>query len=81
MGGRVPVISHSRQEARRLLSAQRSSTAGARRGGHRGEPDKTMKPLNPVSAAGLEHAVMRLNLGSAGVGNWTLGTPVSVDYP
>ena len=39
------------------------------------------KPLNPVSAAGLDHAVMRLNLGSAGVGDWTLGTPVSVTYP
>ena len=26
-----------------------------------------MKPLNTVEAAGLEHAVMSLNLGSAGV--------------
>ena len=45
------------------------------------EPDRTVKPLNPVSAAGLEHAVMRLNLGSVGVDDWTLGTPVSVVYP
>ena len=48
---------------------------------HKREPDRTVKPLNPVSAAGLEHAVMRLNLGSVGVDDWTLGTPVSVVYP
>ena len=55
--------------------------SGARRGDHKREPDKTKKPLNPVSAAGLKQAVMSLNLGSAGVGDWTLGTPVSVTYP
>ncbi len=55
---------------------------GVTRGDHEGEPDKTKKPLNPASAAGLEHAVMSLNLGgSDGVGDWTLGTPVSTTYP
>ena len=39
------------------------------------EPDRTVKPLNPVSAAGLKHAVMSLNLGSVGVDDWTLGRP------
>ena len=42
-------------------------------GDYKREPDRTVKPLNPVSAAGLEHAVMSLNLGSAGVDDWTFG--------
>ena len=81
------MINHPKREPRRPLSTQRSSTTGARRGDHKDhkrEPDKMKKPLNPVSAASLKNAVMRLNLGSAGsagVGNWTLGTPVSVTYP
>ncbi len=54
---------------------------GVTKGDHKREPDRTVKPLNPVSAAGLEHAVMSLNLGSVGVDDWTLGTPVSVVYP
>ncbi len=54
---------------------------GVSKGDHKREPDRTVKPLNPVSAAGLEHAVMSLNLGSVGVDDWTLGTPVSVVYP
>ncbi len=54
----------------------------------RGDPQRDpSKPLNPVSAAGLAHAVMSLNLGldaSTGLGgehNWTLGTPVSYTRP
>ena len=50
----------------------------------RGDPLRDpSKPLNPVLASGLEHAVMGLNLdleaftGLSGVRNWTLGTPVS----
>ena len=54
---------------------------GVTKGDHKREPDRTVKPLNPVSAAGLKHAVMRLNLGLVGVDDWTLGTPVSVVYP
>ena len=46
----------------------------------RGDPmGDSGKSLNPADAADLEHAVMRLDLGS-GVGEWTLGAPVSVTY-
>ena len=54
----------------------------------RGDPQRDpSKSLNPVSAAGLAHAVMPLDLGldvSTGLGgahNWTLGTPVSHIHP
>ncbi len=54
----------------------------------RGDPLRDpSKPLNPVRASGLEHAVMGLNLdlnastGLNGVRNWTLGTPVSFTNP
>ena len=54
----------------------------------RGDPLRDPnKPLNPVSAADLAHAVIALDLGLQastgldGVRNWTLGTPVSVRYP
>ena len=50
---------------------------GVTRGNPQRGPDK---PLNPVSAAGLAHAVMSLDLGPstglAGAHNWMLGTPV-----
>ena len=49
---------------------------GVTRGGTMGD---SAKILNPASATDLEHAVMRLDLGS-GVGEWTLGSPVSVTY-
>ena len=57
---------------------------GVTRGDPQRDPDK---PLNPVSAAGLVHAVMSLDLGLdastglAGEHNWTLGTPVSHTRP
>ncbi len=51
---------------------------GVTRGNPQRDPSKS---LNPVSAAGLAHAVMTLNLGPntglAGEHKWTLGTPVS----
>ena len=66
-----------------------SAFANLRRRGHefvfvgvtRGNPQRDpSKSLNPVSAAGLAHAVMTLDLGPntglAGVHKWTLGTPV-----
>ena len=58
--------------------------AGVTRGDPQRDPDK---PLKPVSAAGLAHAVMTLNLGLdvntglTGAHNWTLGTPVSHTRP
>ena len=57
---------------------------GVTRGNPQRDPDK---PLNPVSAAGLAHAVISLDLGLdastglAGVHKWTLGTPVSYIHP
>ena len=57
---------------------------GVTKGDPQRDPDK---PLNPVSAASLAHAVMTLNLGldaSTGLDdahNWTLGTPVSHTRP
>ena len=57
---------------------------GVTRGDSQRDPDK---PLNPVSAAGLAHAVVSLDLGldvSMGLGGahkWTLGTPVSYTRP
>ena len=52
---------------------------GVTRGNPQRDPDK---PLNPVLAAGLAHAVMTLDLGLdastglAGAHKWMLGTPV-----
>ena len=46
----------------------------------RGDPQRDpSKFLNPVLAAGLGYAVMRLDLGLS-VGEWTLGAPVSVMF-
>ena len=54
----------------------------------RGDPQRDPgKPLNPVSAADLAHAIIALDLGLAastgldGVRNWTLGTPVLYVHP
>ncbi len=54
----------------------------------RGDPQRDPgKPLNPVSAANLAHAIIPLDLGLPastgldGVRNWTLGTPVLYVHP
>ena len=54
----------------------------------RGDPQRDPgKPLNPVSAADLAHAIIPLDLGLpagtglGGVRNWTLGTPVLYVHP
>ncbi len=72
------------------IDLKASSIAALMKKGHefvfvgvtRGDPQRDPgKSLNPVSAAGLAHAVMTLNLGpnSGLVGDhkWTLGTPVT----
>ena len=59
-------------------------SVGVTRGDPQRDPDK---PLNPVSTAGLVHAVMSLDLGldaSTGLGgaqNWTLGDAGFVHPP
>ncbi len=71
------------------IDLKASSIAALMKKGHefvfvgvtRGDPQRDPgKSLNPVSAAGLAHAVMTLNLGPnsglAGEHKWTLGTPV-----
>ncbi len=60
---------------------------GVTRGDHRGESDRTLKPLNLVLAADFAHVIIALDLGLPagtgldGVRNWTLGTPVLYVHP